>query len=96
MNTAWFSLKRRLLMLLLGGVAAAWLGTFVFSYFDAHHEVDELLSAAMVIPLNSPRCYPQYNGSMERSQREIKKTLAQHAKAPSAFLAYRPKWISMN
>ena len=52
-----------------------------------HHEVDELLSAAMVIPLNSPRCYPQYNGSMERSQREIKKTLAQHAKAPSAFLA---------
>jgi transposase len=52
-----------------------------------HHEVDELLSAAMVIPLNSPRHYPQYNGSMERSQREIKKILAQHAKAPSAFLA---------
>ena len=47
MNTAWFSLKRRLLMLLLGGVAAAWLGTFVFSYFDAHHEVDELFDAQM-------------------------------------------------
>lgn len=30
--------------------------------------------------------YPQYNGSMERAQREIKKTLAQHAKVPSAFL----------
>ena len=47
MNTAWFSIKRRLLMLLLGGVAAAWLGTFVFSYFDAHHEVDELFDAQM-------------------------------------------------
>jgi hypothetical protein len=52
-----------------------------------HHGVDELLQAAMVIPLNSPRCYPQYNGSMERAQREIKGMLARHVKAPSAFLA---------
>ncbi len=52
-----------------------------------HHEVDELLSAALVIPLNSPCHYPQYNGSMERAQYEIKEILAQHAKAPSAFLA---------
>jgi hypothetical protein len=52
-----------------------------------HHEVDELLGAELVIPLNSPCRYPQYNGSMERAQRDIKTTLAQHAKAPSAFLA---------
>ena len=47
MNTAWFSLRRRLLGLLLGGVAAAWLATMVFSYIDAHHEVDELFDAQL-------------------------------------------------
>lgn len=52
-----------------------------------HHEVDKLLAAALVLPLNSPCCYPQYNGSMERAQREIKKTLCEHARAPHAFLA---------
>ena len=52
-----------------------------------HHEVDKLLQSAMVIPLNSPCYYPQYNGSMERAQREIKKTLARHVKTPNAFLA---------
>lgn len=52
-----------------------------------HSEVDKLLQSAMVIPLNSPCYYPQYNGSMERAQHEIKKTLALHVKAPNAFLA---------
>ena len=52
-----------------------------------HKEVDDLLQSAMVLPLNSPCRYPQYNGSMERAQQEIKNTLARHAKAPSAFLA---------
>ena len=47
MTTAWFSLRRRLLGLLLGGVAAAWLTTMVFSYIDAHHEVDELFDAQL-------------------------------------------------
>ncbi|RIX43610.1 MAG: two-component sensor histidine kinase [Rhodocyclales bacterium GT-UBC] len=47
MNTVWFSLRRRLLGLLLGGVAAAWLVTMVFSYADAHHEVDELFDAQL-------------------------------------------------
>ncbi len=47
MNTAWFSLRRRLLSLLLGGVAVAWLVTMVFSYIDAHHEVDELFDAQL-------------------------------------------------
>jgi two-component system, OmpR family, sensor histidine kinase QseC len=46
-TTAWFSLRRRLLGLLLGGVAAAWLATMVFSYADAHHEVDELFDAQL-------------------------------------------------
>lgn len=47
MNTAWFSLRRRLLGLLLGGVAAAWLVTMVLSYIDAHHEVDALFDAQL-------------------------------------------------
>ena len=47
MTTVWFSLRRRLLGLLLGGVAAAWLVTMVFSYVDAHHEVDELFDAQL-------------------------------------------------
>lgn len=47
MNTVWFSLRKRLLALLLGGVTVAWLGTVVFSYLDAHHEVDELFDAQL-------------------------------------------------
>lgn len=47
MSTAWFSLRRRLLGLLLGGVAAGWLVMMVFSSFDAHHEVDELFDAQL-------------------------------------------------
>lgn len=45
--TRWFSLRRRLLALLLGGVAAGWLATMAFSYRDAHHEIDELLDARL-------------------------------------------------
>lgn len=47
MSTLWFSLRKRLLALLLGGVAAAWLVTMVFSYIDTHHEVDELFDAQL-------------------------------------------------
>ncbi len=46
--TRWFSLRRRLLVLLLGGVTAGWLVTMVFSYIDAHHEIDELFDAQLV------------------------------------------------
>lgn len=45
--TQWFSLRRRLLGLLLGGVSVAWLATVVLSYIDAHHEVDELFDAQL-------------------------------------------------
>lgn len=48
MSTRWFSLRRRLLGLLLGGLSAAWLATMVFSYFDAHAEVDALFDAQLV------------------------------------------------
>lgn len=47
MTTRWYSLRRRLLALLLGGVTAGWLVTMVFSYFDAHHEIDELFDAQL-------------------------------------------------
>lgn len=47
MNTRWFSLRRRLLLLLLGGVSACWVATLVWSYADAHHEIDELFDAQL-------------------------------------------------
>lgn len=47
MKTRWLSLRRRLLLLLLGGVAVAWLATISMSYLDAHHEVDELFDAEL-------------------------------------------------
>ncbi len=46
-TTLWFSLRRRLFALLLGGVTSAWLLTITFSYVDAHHEVDELFDAQL-------------------------------------------------
>lgn len=39
------SLKQRLLATLLGSIAFVWLAIAVFSYFDARHELDELLDA---------------------------------------------------
>ncbi len=47
MTTRWFSLQRRLLALLMGGVTIGWLATMSFSYFDAHHEIDELFDAQL-------------------------------------------------
>lgn len=47
MKTAWFSLRRRLLLLILGGGAVLWLAMLVLSYLDAHHEIDELLDAQL-------------------------------------------------
>src|SRR3990172_12118132 len=40
-----FSLKRQLLVAVLGSITLAWLASAVFSYFDARHELDELLDA---------------------------------------------------
>ena len=40
-----WSLKRRLLAGLLGAVTLVWLATAAYSYFDAKHEVSELLDA---------------------------------------------------
>ncbi len=40
-----YSLKQRLLAGLLAVVAAVWLATAAYSYFDARHEINELLDA---------------------------------------------------
>ena len=40
-----YSLQRRLLLALLGAVALVWLGTAVYSYFEARHEINRLLDA---------------------------------------------------
>ena len=40
-----FSLKRRLLSVLLSAVATVWLATAIYSYFDTRHEINEVLDA---------------------------------------------------
>jgi hypothetical protein len=52
-----------------------------------HREVDDLLESMIILPLNSPCYYPQYNGGMEHCQKDIKALLARHEKKPDAFLA---------
>jgi signal transduction histidine kinase len=42
-TTRWFSLRRRLLVWLLGGVTAGWLAAVGFAYVETRHEVMELL-----------------------------------------------------
>jgi hypothetical protein len=39
------------------------------------HQVDEVLERYSVLPLDSPPEYPQYNGSMERSMRDLHEML---------------------
>jgi hypothetical protein len=51
-----------------------------------HSIVEELLAAWLVIPVNSPCYYPQYNGGIEIAQREIKARLSLRPQLPSAFL----------
>ena len=47
-TTRWFSLRRRLLALLLGGVTLGWSASLALSYHDAHHEIDEIFDANLV------------------------------------------------
>jgi two-component system, OmpR family, sensor kinase len=47
MTGTWFSLRRRLLILLLGGSAVCWLAVAAWSYVDARHEIDELFDAQL-------------------------------------------------
>lgn len=39
------SLKQRLLLLVLGVVMLVWIGAAAFTYYDAHHELNEVLDA---------------------------------------------------
>ncbi len=47
-GTRWFSLRRRLLGLLLTGVTLGWAAALALSYQDAHHEIDEIFDANLV------------------------------------------------
>lgn len=44
--THWFSMRRHLLTLLLGGVTICWLAVLLASYVDAFHEVGALVEAS--------------------------------------------------
>jgi transposase InsO family protein len=45
------------------------------------HAVDVVLARYWVVPLNSPRQYPPYNGGMERAVRELKAPLRERLRA---------------
>jgi len=45
------------------------------------HAVDVVLARYWVVPLNSPRQYPPYNGGMERAVRELKAPLREKLRA---------------
>ena len=51
--------------------------------------LDQVLERHWVLPLNSPLAYPQYNGSMERSMRDLKQALDARRLQP-AFTAMSP------
>lgn len=44
-----------------------------------HRAVNDMLASELVIPLNSPTYYAQYNGGIERAQRKIKEYISAHA-----------------
>jgi len=52
-----------------------------------HARIEELLEAYLVLPLNSPCRYPQYNGAIEAGNREIKAELLRQPVLPQGFLA---------
>lgn len=47
-RTRWYSLRRHLLVLLLGGVTMGWLMTMTATYIDIHHEIDELVAGGII------------------------------------------------
>jgi len=47
-STRWFSLRKRLLLLLLGGVTVGWVVILAFTYVGARHEMDELFDSGIV------------------------------------------------
>lgn len=48
-------------------------------------KVDALLAAHGVIPLNSPRACPRYNGAIEKGLRELKASLKEHLPVPEQW-----------
>jgi two-component system sensor histidine kinase QseC len=48
-TTRWVPLRRRLLLTLLGGVSLCWLAAMVASFYKAHHEIDEMFDAQLVV-----------------------------------------------
>jgi transposase InsO family protein len=60
--------------------------------------VDEVLARYLVIPLNSPPCYPPYNGGMECAVRELKTPLVEkilaHGQIPESQVQVRAELLA--
>ena len=74
MNTRWFSLRRRLLTLLLGGITAAWLATSIWVYVGIHHELDDLLEDR-----------PAHSEESAEEHKELIRDVARRLLAPMLF-----------
>lgn len=79
-DTRWYSLRRRLLGLLLGGLSALWLAIVASSYVDAHHEVDELFDAQMTQIARSLLAIAEHEQHEDRAIDEIDDSLHRYAR----------------
>jgi two-component system sensor histidine kinase QseC len=78
--THWFSLRRRLTALLLGGVAVCWLVALVWTSIDVHHEVDELFDAQLAQSAQVLLAMGVHEGD-EHDLDEMEGTLEHHQRA---------------
>ena len=61
------------------------------------HAVQAVLERHLIIPLDSPRRYPPYNGAIEYAQREIKEVLEAHYPlADQALVNYATEALKLN
>jgi len=82
MTATWFSLRRRLLTTILGGVTAAWIAAGVWVFVDVRHELRDLLHERM------------HDGEDEHERQELIAGIAWRLSAPLLFgLPLLGAWI---
>jgi signal transduction histidine kinase len=81
--TVWFSLRRRLLMLLLGGLTACWLTATAWIFVDVHHEIDEMFED-----------WPTQLAESDEQRHELVRDIAWRVIAPALFgLPFLGLWV---
>ncbi len=70
MTTLWFSLRRHLLLSVLGGLTVLWLATLAWTYVDTHHEIDEIFDAQLAQAAQQALEQYMHGGSRPRQDRQ--------------------------